>query len=637
MLVPRPLNQLEGHCSALSNGTLYVLSPQGMQSLALEKNAKWQKVEGGKSVTSPACVTAHDEGALYVVGGTSQDPSYSGLQRFLFGSHTWETLTLPGDNLKGRTEHSATYLDDAQSILVYGGSQPGEPTSASSETFLISTKSPYNLQAFSSKAPPTRQPVLEPWNTSHAVMMGGSTFNKQVWLFGPQLGWSQLITNLSLLLPVGTRGKLIPGSDGSKVMQVFHLDESPNRISQLVLLGPEGQTAPSGMIIPPASSSRKRKRGLTLEHWPAYNSTNAPTAKRADYSVAQAQNGLTAISGGNKDEPLTLFNSFDGSWVDTSKFFNVKNQQPLLPSATKPPMTSATTASPTTSAPAPSKSDSGTAGHQPMLGTLGIILGVLFGIAALFMIALLIFRWRKSKREESRRREEEKDSNRLSFADRGTSFVAGADDEPFTFTPPKASGLGSGPVGDSHSSLAIITGRITNKRSSHRAHTSTNSTAHLIRANNGQEPVEMVDMEDKGMNSPERTYDPNRSSGWSNFLKASYPESKDLESDHASVAPSTSGRSEERGRTTPQLPLVTTTSSPPKLIPPIDVDYHPTFGGQQISHVNTGSPSYSHSREDLTKLGGGSLAEAQKGLIVNGSIDGWDRRSQISGFSLSAN
>jgi len=217
MSIPQPDKALEGHCSAINDDTLYVFSADSFQSLQLKENATWTEEQMGAPVTGAVCVKAGD--ALYVIGGTSDDEAYDGLQRYYFDAKSWETLSLPADNIKDRTNHSAAYLADANAILVYAGSQPTAPSLLSSQTFAIELTDPYNIESFTSSAPPANQPILLPWNSSHAVMAGGSPFSSEVFTFDHVGGWQPLGTNLTGPLQPGVRATLITGDDNSKVLE----------------------------------------------------------------------------------------------------------------------------------------------------------------------------------------------------------------------------------------------------------------------------------------------------------------------------------------------------------------------------------------------------------------------------------
>ncbi|KAK3626036.1 hypothetical protein LTR56_020048 [Elasticomyces elasticus] len=676
---PQPPIALEGHCSAIHDNTLYVLSPAGLQSLPLERNATWTQEASGQAVTGPACVTAapggdQSQAALYVIGGASDNDEYGGLQRYTFSNKSWETLSLPTDNMKDRTNHSAAFLEDDGSILVYAGSQPDAPSLMSSQTFTITIGSSHNIQAFVSKAPPTNLPILEPWNSSHAVLAGGSPYNTEVFLFEPSQGWSPLGTNLTKAVDQASRGTIIDGSDGSKVLELYDFNVSPNLVSQIVLLGANGETAETGQTIESSSSSRKRKRDLTLNNWPAYNSTNAPTATRTDCAVVQGPSGIAAMSGGSSDLPVALFDQSGNSWVDVEQFFNSKDQQPLKPSSTIAPSSSGTATSSSTpsSTKAAGGSGNGLTPHQKMLKTLGITLGVLCGIAAIFILILLYLRWRRTKNKRKEGYIDEKTGNRLSFADRGASFMKEAGGSVNNLLPPgnkQYSNLDNG----SHSSMAIMAGKFGGNKhytANHQPKASSESTAHLVKDKSGTplipEPVEMLDIGDKKLAVPSRkplpriehpppallSYDTEkelavddrdrkRSSGWSKYFATSGPTGPNgishlpaayIKNQPVSGSGMSDGSQSQYSSLMPSHPSRIPSSV---LVPPLDIDFTRTFDGQRLSHVASGSPSFNDSREDLARRGStAEFVEGHQGLIVESP--GHDRRSQISGYSLSS-
>ncbi|KAH9823703.1 pre-mrna splicing factor clf1 [Teratosphaeria destructans] len=676
MSVPLPSSTLEGHCSAIHDDILYVLSPSGLQSLPIKENATWSQESGGVSVTGPACAKAADQGALYVVGGTASDGSYGGFQRYWFANKTWDTLSPTADNMVGRTDHSVAYLNDTRSILVYAGSTPETPSDLSSQTFLMSTDPPYNIKSFISTAPPTKAPILQPWNSSHAVLVGGSPYSTEVFTFGPDDGWQPLGTNTSQPLHSGERGVLVMGDDGSKVMDVFSLNVSPNTVQQLVLLDANGKTAQNGQTIGGRSgssaSSRKRKRDLTLENWPSYDSTNAPTATRSEYGLAQAPDGVVAISGGSSSSPVELFNSHTNSWVDAGKFFDAPNQQPLQPSST----TTASASNAASSSQAASAAGGTTNDHHRMLRTLGITLGVLFGVAALFIVILLLLRYKRMKKRNEESYIDEKTGARLSFADRGASFMkeAGGSLTALPQVPARDRYNGLNNNGR-RTSLGVFAGRLSGHRNSKMNHhqppkDSFESTTHLVREKNGmvvQEPMEMMDIGDKRFPIPRKAIprteqtppasaivynadketevldDRKRSSGWSKYFATSGPEGPNgishppaayMKSKTASAVSDSSVYSEHY-----QRPSQVSRIPSSVLVAPLDIDFSKTWDGQRLSHVATGSPSFADSRREMARRSStGDMPQGMKGLIVNDDRpDSHGRMSDVSGFSQSTN
>lgn len=664
MSAPTPKQSLTGHCSVINNNTLYVLSPNAFQSLPLKENATWSTLPTGESVTGPACVTAWPNGneadpALYVIGGTSDDDSYGGLQRYFFTNQTWETLTPLTSDMKGRIDHSIAYLNDSSSILVYAGGQQAtaSASSLSSQTFLISVDEPYQISSFISTAPPASQPILLPWDSSHAVMLGGSDTNEQIFLFGPSKGWQPLDTNLTSPLPTGVRGALMTGSDGSKVLEVYDATQSPNSVTQLVLLEANGKTASNGQTIggsSSTSSSRKRKRDLTLSNWPDYNSTNAPTAVRSDYSVAQNSDGLAVVSGGNDDDPIDIFNQQKNAWVDDEAVFG--SQQPLTsatPTATSSASATSSTAAATSTVPA--SLAKGTSNHTRK--TLGITLGVLAAVAILLTIALLYMRRRQSKKKAERKSMEEEKADEMDFADRGASFMkeAGGSVAELSMMPPPGrqhfandsqaslaifagnyqeravdsahsrqanGGLGitndmatlpppNAPFHEpKHSSLAILSGKIGNRHSRNENEKgSFDSTARLVRSPSAEARKEHA-MEMNEINSSPVL--PGKPDAGNDHLDDGAYERPSAEPSPLHVKKRSSGWSkyfapgvengyQQANQSALSVSQYTASRNPSALVPPLD--FQKDLVDQRVSAVAKGRPSFQHSHEDLAARG----------------------------------
>lgn len=653
---PLPSKSLEGHCSVIEDDTLYVFSPDSFQSLQLKENATWSTLPSGVSVTGSACTRAAPNGddsqaALYVIGGTSDSSSYGGMQRYFFSNQTWETLTPLTNDMKGRTNHSIAYLNDTASIVVYAGSQPNDDTTLSSQTFLISVDAPYQIDSFTSDAPPTTEPILAPWNSSHAVMVGGIEDNLRIFTFGPSEGWKALDTNLTSGIATGARGIVVSGSDGSKVLEVYDASVSPNEVQQLVLLGVGGTAASNGETVSSSSSSkrsssRKRKRDLTLSNWPSYNSTGAPTATRSDYSVAQNSNGLAVLSGGNTDNPINIYNMSTSSWISNDAFFGASADQVPLASSTSS-ATSSSTASSTSSAASSTATTGPASTSKHTLRTLGIILGVLGGVALLFIAALIYMRRRKQRRKQQPGEIDEKENaDRLSFADRGASFMKEAGgsipdydrsgqtskshfhqanqstsslaifgakhDTGYKYnnkdmTGP-AAGTGMPPpsnifhdgMKNSHSSLAIIAGKFGNHHNRNVGEKgSFESTARLVRSPSTdaghEQALEMDELSEK-TSSP-------------TGIRHSLVRAQTGEVDQSTVqvkkrssgwskyfAPDDAGHYQQNNNlSTLSMPQYSTSRNASALVPPLDVEMQKA--------VTQGRPSFGHSASDLASRG----------------------------------
>ncbi|KAI4123138.1 MAG: hypothetical protein LQ338_005428 [Usnochroma carphineum] len=449
MSLPQPPVPLKGHCSVIYNNTLYTYQSAAFQSLPLEKGGTWSELPMGVSTEGSTCVLGNKNGddSLFVVGGSTDgsQQDYSGMQRFSFKDQKWETCNPAVNVAKNRLQHGSTFLPQSSSILIYGGSQDGNAALPSSQTFLVSVAPPYNVQAFSSHAPPVVSPLVMPFNASHALMLGGNPENTELFTFGPTEGWQQLNASLKQGLPNANQvqATIMDGSDGSKLLELFNLHTSPNQISTLLLQQPTTKATSNqntGTTTSPTSSSttassltsrtsRKRKR-VTLAERPAYNSTLAPQDTRDGYSLAQdPQSSLVVASGGNSQDVLCIFNQTGNQWVDAPQFFSAKQQQPpsAAPSKVQPPPSSPTGKPPPPTNPPGGAGDDTT--HRS-LTILGAVLGAIFGFAALCVLALLLLRCVRRRRERQNRQRRsvypQDDKHDMDFIDRGEDHTRGA-------------------------------------------------------------------------------------------------------------------------------------------------------------------------------------------------------------------
>ena len=190
---------------------------------------------------------------------------------------------------------------------------------------------------------------------------------------------------------------------------------------------------------------------------------------------------MAIISGGNNKVPVALFNQDANAWIDADNFFNVKNQQPLKPTTShhKSLPTASSSSSPTL---APGSSGDST--HSQTLKVLGIILGVLFGIAFLFVLILFWLRVKKIKKREREGWIEEKhhEGQHTTPNDRAASFLketgAMANTQPPPNTPYRPS------RNSAHNSLAIFSGMFNRRSGNNGGHLqqhSNDSTAQLVK------------------------------------------------------------------------------------------------------------------------------------------------------------
>ena len=444
MSLPQPPVVLKDHCSAIYNDTLFTYQVDAFQSLPLKEGGTWSKLPMGVPTNGSTCVAGTMDGddSLFIIGGSTGDsqPNFSGMQRFSFKSQKWETCNPAVNVTQNRLQHGSAFLSQSSAILIYGGSQDGITNLPSSQTFLVSATPPYTVQAFSSDAPPVVSPLMMPWNNSHALMLGGDPQNTELFTFGPADGWRQLDASLKQGLPNANQvqATIMDGTDGSKLLEIFALDTSPNQISTLLLQSPttkasssqsSGVSSSSSSISssPTSSSSRKRKR-VTLAERPPYNSTLAPQVTREGFSIAQdPQSGLVVATGGDSQDVLCMFNQTGNQWVDATQFFNSKQQDPSASPTTVQPPSSSLTGQPSPSS-NPPPAVNGNTTHRS-LTILGGVLGGIFGLAALCLFLLLLLRCLRRRRERDNRRRRSgyppDDKNGMDFIDRGDDHMRG--------------------------------------------------------------------------------------------------------------------------------------------------------------------------------------------------------------------
>lgn len=455
---------LKGHCSVIYNNTLYTYQPDAFQALELRVDGVWSQLPMGVSTNGSVCVQGSPNGvdSLFIVGGSTDltDPSaedYSGLQRYRFKDREWEQLKTSDPVAQERVGHSATYLTSTSSILVHAGSQDARPNMPSSQTFTVSALPPYTVLAHASNVQPLVQPLLLPFNTSHALMLGGSSYNRDLYTFSPSEHWRKFNVQLKDAVKNANevQATISDLSDGSKLLELFDFSVSPTRISTLELVKAGGNSITSRSAQAQLQrSSRKRKRQTTQTERPPYNSTLASKSTRFGFSLAQDPAGLVVVSGGVLDTteyPLLLFNQTGNEWIDPVQFFQKKSDsQEPTPTAFLPTILPSSSIS-SISAP----SHGGNSNTRP-LTIVGATLGAVFGLAAIIIIVLLLFRClrTKDKSKKTRRTSEYAlgDKQEMDLANRG-AFMAEGDSSIVTDSNHK-------PMDSSHSvtSLAIMSG-----------------------------------------------------------------------------------------------------------------------------------------------------------------------------------
>ncbi|KAF1911789.1 hypothetical protein BDU57DRAFT_86735 [Ampelomyces quisqualis] len=597
----QPKYPLNGHCSIVHDGTLYVYSSAGFQSLKLQEGAEWTALPMDISLTGATCVNAGPAGKMFVVGGlanaTAATWDYPGMMHYTFANKKWDWQRSSSWTTQNRQSHAAVFLEKSKKLLVYSGSQKEGDVGPSSETFLISTESPYNVQSMpSSGAPPSVKPMLMAMDGDSALLVGGGAANTAIWKFSEASGWQDLGVALAqpIVNPEAVQCTLVSGKGKSKVLEKFDMSVTPNKVDRTLLLKEDGTPAAVG------ATPGKKKR-VTVDNWPEYNSTYAPRSARSGYSLAQDAQGLTVASGGNQTDPIVLFNTKENSWMNTTALF--AGQQIISTSegsSTLSP-TSAPTSSPASSS-IPSSSDGAVApaaapSHKgKTLTVLGASLGTVLGIAAILILTLFCLRYRKKKSKQTPGYVEK---DRMSFADRGADFMKEAGGSEVTHH----YNLGN----DSSTSLAIIQGR----GAGHKKNMASDaSQAGLVKKTSPlgySDPVEMSKFDLKPEPIPETIVRQNsgrvpvtakanpraRSSGWSRYFANN--EATNL----ANMQPGRSSYLSDRSSTASQSHYTESrvyTHRPSQQIAPLEV---PKFDGQRLSSVASGSPTLGSSTATL--------------------------------------
>lgn len=463
MTVPKPPIKLAGHCSVIHGNTLYAYSPDGFASIDLRHNSTWHELpsKSTEKVSGAACVVGavddnEDEEALYVIGGTGSSSDYSGLQRYSFTKNKWTILGKAPTDMSNRTSHGVGYLKSSTSIVAYGGDQD-KSGGVSGSTYLISTKSPYGVESRPSQgAPPVSGAVLLPWNSSAVALIGGSESNTAIYVYGDK-GWAESGASLPGLVPKSVGCALVTGSDGSKVLEEFRLDESPNTVTSYALVTADGDPASPAEVV---GKSSKR----SPSEYPKYNDTYAPTIKRSDYAIAQGNNGMVVLSSDNEHHSLSIFNSTSNGWVNATELFAATGTQHVLKASststssstpTSTSSTSSTASSTATSSSVPIPAASG--GTAPVRTIVGATLGSVCGLIVILLAILFILKRVKQKREQDGQAGGGPSKDRLSFQDQGI--------EPLT---DRAHPMAKSPVPlatASNDSLAIISGNANEEKS----------------------------------------------------------------------------------------------------------------------------------------------------------------------------
>ncbi|KAK4128234.1 hypothetical protein N657DRAFT_676049 [Parathielavia appendiculata] len=505
MPLPQPKTALNNACSVIFNNTLYTYSADAFQSLRLEAGAEWEELPQGEKVTGAVCVGSTtgtaSTSAFFVVGGVGGTDQYQGLQKYTYATGQWEMIKPESKVTHQRLGHGAVYINSTDSILVYGGIQDGYEA-ASSQTYTIGASAPHAVRSDDSWGVPLLKPILLPWSASEAVMVGGSTTNTNVMLFNAAAArWvdsgaslaSPLLKDISSIQAV-----LLTGDDGSKNLITFDMSESPNSVKRTVLYSGPGIPVPNAAPVRKrtprrnnhGSHGKERRDGqpLTVDNWPAYNSTYAPKATRSNFALAQGPDGMVVAAGGNHEDVLCMFNARQNSWEDAE----LRLGQFRLLSAESSSTSSSTTATSTTLSSSTSMASftsvsasstvtgvtqptaiatgaavaavSGDSG-PPLNTILGAVLGSFFGLAVLLALLYLCIRRRKQRQAHMEAGHNRRASGVSSNEKGGTGFAK--DSLAFGQVSPGVF-RGHHPQGSrgSFSSIAILMGRVGKPRSS---------------------------------------------------------------------------------------------------------------------------------------------------------------------------
>lgn len=433
--IPKPPVSLDGGCSVIDdNQNLYVYTPQALLTLPLKKDGKWKTLSMGKSVTGGVCAGGPKD-AFFVIGGTTANGTsddYTGLQRYSFADDKWETIQYTTRDFQQRTHHGAVYMKGENAFLVFAGVTNGV-AAPSASTFTLTATSPYVVNSFSANgAIPATDPTLLPWDDHAAALIGTAVDERAIWTFDDGK-WKSANTSLKDPLPPRNQSQpaMVLNDDGSKVLEIFNMNKSPNTVDRIVLVDSNGKPAAPGTRLKKKddtyddddeitsnnnnnsnnnnikhggrdSQRRKRtphqhaERASSLSDIPDYNSQYASDATRDSFSLAQSPDDLVAISGGSKSAPVAVFDQAENGWVDPEQLFLGQ------------------TASPTSSMGAAAAASSGGTDKGTIIGA---VLGSVLGFAAI--IALVVFCLIRRHRKQDQAADQASDQSRLSIQDQG--------------------------------------------------------------------------------------------------------------------------------------------------------------------------------------------------------------------------
>lgn len=499
MSQPKPPNSLDNSCAVIHDDTLYVYTLDAFQSIKLEEDAEWTELaKPNESVQGATCVGAEpadaDSAGFWVVGGAG---SSTGLQKYTYSTQEWSSPTPQDQVTKDRQYHSSTYIKANDQILVFAGTIDGSEA-PTMETFSIHASEPYEVQGFQTSAPNAIRPILLSWTDADAVMMGGDAANTKVYLFNPTAGWRDFGSSLAEPITKDTtqiQAALIKGKDESQNLYLFDMSESPNKVSRYIIQ--DGNGAP--VLNSPAITERSLEVRQTEDDWPTYNATLAPTETRQNFGIAQDSDGKIVFTGGNAQEPLSMFDGKENSWLNvtnvfvkeemtdqsvssssssssqssTTTFTTASSSETSVTSTTLAETTAETTAAETTAAEttgAVREADNTDDNHDGGGGglssntILGITLGSIFAFLLALALVLFLLRRRKMKQNRAAAAAQAGQDGGMPGDEKNPRAFANAAASPLPNSSGNFRGHRAQGSADSYSSVAILMGRMNQQK-----------------------------------------------------------------------------------------------------------------------------------------------------------------------------
>src|SRR5699024_7589825 len=146
-----------------------------------------------------------------------------------------------------------------------------------------------NVSSYSgADASPASFPVLLPWSDDRAALVGGATTSRKVHLFkfNGTGDWSDSGVVLPQELPKEVRCAMVNNDDGSKVLESFGMNLTPNTVDSLALVDSEGKALNPAK---PVGTSSKKRRRAAVDNYPTYDGKFASSKTWSQYSLAQGE------------------------------------------------------------------------------------------------------------------------------------------------------------------------------------------------------------------------------------------------------------------------------------------------------------------------------------------------------------